>query len=237
MKKALIIVMLCFASTSQAIVVDSHTAKIVKVEETDGLLYFSICSYVADIISACRKLNAGNGLTADDFQPLLNTLQKKGDRAAVSRARMAALKYILLTTTAISALILTYKLNKRKIFQLFGMGGDNHHAHGLWETLTQYMPKIRLREGLRYLFREKSWITPTFAAQISAVIAAHYRAVNDADKLDIYEFLQAELLNISSPHDEEMVVHVRSVTTVEFMIFEAMRLKRQASIIDQQREK
>ena len=225
----LIVSSIIAASTGKAVIIDGRSDRVLYVEKRDGLIYFSRCIQLEGVLSSCNPLNPDDGLVLEDFQPLLNTLQRKSDVSAVSNARISVITFALIGSTAISSLLLLRSLHKRKIVRMFVGGCADHcHNHNLWHALRSAMPKIYPRKMMRYLFKEKTWITPSILAQSSAAIAAYSSAENAADKLAVYQFLYSEIMNISTINSENSELRVRSVATIEFMIYEAIRLKRQA---------
>ena len=226
-----IVTCLAVASVGKAVIVDGRSDRVLYVEKRDGLIYFHRCVQLEGVLSSCNSLNTDEGLTLADFQPLLDTLQRKSDVAAVSSARIGALTFVLVGSTAISSLLLIRSLYKRNIVRMFGCCAHNHHghSHNLWHSIRAAMPKVHPRKMMRYLFKEKTWIVPSILAQSSAAIAAHAGAENAADKLAVYQFLHSEIMNIGTIDSESNVLRVRSVATIEFMIYEAIRLKRQAA--------
>lgn len=229
----LIVACLAVASASKAVIVDGRSDRVLYVEKRDGLIYFHRCIQLEGVLSSCNSLNPDDGLVLEDFQPLLNTLQRKSDVSAVSNARISALTFALIGSTAVSSLLLLRSLNKRNIVRMFVGCADNHHkhhrhSHNIWHSIRAAMPKVYPRKMMRYLFKEKTWITPSILAQSSAAVAAYASAENAADKLAVYQFLYSEIMNISTIDSEHTELRVRSVATIEFMIYEAIRLKRQA---------
>ncbi|MDE3270170.1 MAG: hypothetical protein OYH77_07790 [Pseudomonadota bacterium] len=230
LRAVLLVSGLAVASIGKAVIADGRSDRVLYVEKRDRLTYFHRCTQLEGVISSCTAINPDDGLTLADFQPLLDTLQHKSDVAAVSNARINVLTFALIGSTALSSLLLVRSLHKRNIVRLLGGGccGSHRHSHNLWHSVRAAMPKIRPRQLMRYLFKEKNWIMPSILAQSSAAIASYSSAENAADKLAVYQFLHSEVMNIGTLDSNHTVLQVRSVATIEFMIYEAIRLKRQA---------
>ena len=113
-----------------------------------------------------------------------------------------------------------------------GACDGHHHHHGLWERISAYFPRFDIDGGKRFFFREQQWRMPTLLAQVLAIVATGQKSRANLDKKMVYEFLQTEILQLSAVQDSALVINVRSITAIEFMLYEIMRL-RQAELEEQ----
>lgn len=222
--------MLLLTSPLYALLVDA-SGYAIETTYRDGNYFFARCRFEATAtprLSACQPLNAGNGLQQEDFALLQQHLQAKAKRAERGAAQMQKIKWGLIALTTVTVLLTVRKLHKEKVLQLLGGGcckHHHHHHHSLWERIAQYFPRLDAKGAGRFFFREQQWIVPTMLAQVLAIVAAGQKSHADLDKKTVYEFLQAEILQLSTAHDRELVINVRSITAIEFMLYEIMRLR------------
>ena len=210
-------------STAQAVtVVDSQSSKVITVKKDDhGYYFFHSCQYLEGVVSNCHPLNPQNGLMEHHFEPLREILLDKGDAIAIKRARVELLKWGLVATTAAGTVFLTGRMLKRGIIHFHCCG----HDHGLWSKVLKYFPKLDAKQTWRYLFKENSWIAPTYLAQMASIVAAHSTTNSYEDRITVYQNLLADILNILNQDNHAGTLHVRSVRSMEFMVYEAARLK------------
>lgn len=217
---------LLLSSPLQALIVDD-TGHAIEITYRDGYYYFSKCTFAGEPpkLSACRTLNA-EGLRQHDFERLRQRLQVKAERAEKSAALMRKIEWGVVAVTALTVLLTVSKLHREKILRLFGTADHHHHHHhhhhGIWERISAYFPRFDAAAGGRFFFKEQQWRLPTFIAQLMAIIAVDQKGRADLDKRAVYEFLRTEVLHLSTGAPGN--VHVRSLTAVEFMIYEVMRL-------------
>ena len=101
----------------------------------------------------------------------------------------------------------------------------HHHHHGLWKRISSHFPRFDWAAGGRFFFREQQWVLPTWLAQLLAIVAVGQGGRANLDKKTVYEFLQTEILQLTASSAQTVVIHVRSITAVEFMLYEVMRLR------------
>ncbi len=211
----------------------------IKTTYRDGYYFFARCHYkaqsamTAQRLSACRPLNT-EGLRSQDFELLQQRLQTKADHATHSAALWQKIRWGLLALTTTSVLLTVRKLHQEKVIQMLGKSAacNHHHHHGLWQRITAYLPHFSITKAGRFFFREQQWRAPTLSAQILAIVVAGQKSQTDLDKKTLYEFLQTEILQLSIAQNDAPVINVRSVTAIEFMLYEVMRLQ-QAGLEEQ----
>ena len=231
----IVIFMLLLTSPLHALLVDT-SGYAIETAQRDGYYFFSRCRFDAQAtavqrLSDCQPLNA-EGLQTQDFDLLQQRLQTKAARAERSATHLQKIKWGLLALTTVSVLLTVRKLHKEKILRMLGGGCDGHHHHGLWGQISSYFPRFDVAAAGRFLFREQQWRVPTLLAQVLAIVAAGQKSRADLDKRTVYEFLQTEILQLSTAQGHAVVINVRSITAIEFMIYEIMRL-RQAALEEQ----
>lgn len=225
----IVIYLLWLPAPLQAVVVDG-SGRAIATTYRDGYYFFARCNFdaqatVGQQLSACQPLNANNGLQQQSFALLQQRLAAKAAQAERSAARLRKLQWGLMAITAVTVLLTMRKLHKAKVLQVLASGADHHHHHGLWERISSYFPRFDLTAGWSFFFREQQWIAPTMLAQLLAVVAVGQKGRADLDKKTVYEFLQTEILQFTVSSAQTVIIHVRSITAVEFMIYEVMRLQ------------
>ena len=232
----IVIVALLLTSPLQALLVDT-SGNAIEITYRDGYYFFARCRFdapatAAQPLSDCQPLNADNGLRQQDFALLHRRLQAKAERAERRAARWQQVKWGLLALTSLTVLLTVRKLHQEKILQMLGGAGDGHHHHHLWKRISAYFPRFDVAGGRYFFFREQQWRVPTLLAQVLAIIATRQKSHANLDKRTVYEFLQTEILQLSAGQDSTLVINVRSITAIEFMLYEIMRL-RQAELEEQ----
>ncbi len=229
---------LLLTSPLHALLVDT-SGNAIEVTYRDSYYFFSRCRFdaqatAAQRLSDCQLLNADNGLRQQDFELLHQRLQAKAERVERSAARLQQIKWGLIALTSLSVLLTVRKLHKEKVLQMLGGAccDGHHHHHGLWKRISAHFPRFDVAGGGRFFFREQQWRMPTLLAQVLAIVATGQKSRANLDKKMVYEFLQTEILQLSAVQDSALVINVRSITAIEFMLYEIMRL-RQAELEEQ----
>ena len=227
--------MLLLTSPLHALLVDS-SGYAIETTYRDGYYFFARCRFDATAVprlSACQPLNAEHGLQQQDFASLHQRLQAKAEGATHSATRIQQIKWGMIALTTVTVLLTVRKLHKEKVLQVIGDACDgHHHHHGLWKRISAYFPRFDVAGAKRFFFREQQWRVPTLLAQVLAIFTAGQTSHASRAKKTVYEFLQTEILQISTMQDSALLINVRSVTAVEFMLYEIMRL-RQAKLEEQ----
>ena len=210
--------------TARAAIVDG-TDNVIKIQKIEGYLYFQKCRLVERQATDCRLLNPDYGLQEADFTRLHKILATKSERASASHRLMRSLEWGLIALTTVTVLVTMHKLHKKGVVKIFRKHDHHHHHdHGLWHRLSQYFPSFDFRQMITFFFRDQQWLLPILTTQIAAFVANRQKWMNDTDKKTIYEFLQAELQNLGRGVEGD--IYVRSLSAIEFMIYEVIRLKR-----------
>ena len=212
-------------ATAQAAIVDG-TDNIIRIQRIEGYLHFQRCRLLQEQVTDCRLLNPDHGLEEMDFARLREILAIKSKHASASHRLMRNIEWGLIALTTVTILVAGHKLYQKGVIKLFRK--HDHHDHGLWHRLSQYFPSLDFKQAITFFFRDQQWLLPTITSQVAAFVASHQKRVNNADKRTIYEFLQTELQNISRGSESDGKIYVRSLSTIEFMIYEVIRLKRVA---------
>ena len=219
---------LLLTSPLHALLVD-NSGQAIKTTYRDGYYFFARCHFdatAAQRLSECQPLNVDNGLQQEDLALLHQRLQAKAERAERSAAQMQKIKWALISLTAVSVLLTIRKLYKEKIWQMLGDSCcDGHHHHGLWERISAHVPRFDFNGARRFFFREQQWRMPTLLAQVLAIFMVRQKSQADFDKKTVYEFLQTEILQLSNTQDDTLIINVRSITSIEFMLYEIIRLR------------
>ncbi len=229
-----IFTMLLLTSPLHALLVDD-SGYAIKTTYRDGHYFFARCRFAplvtaAQRLSDCQPLHT-EGLQAQDFASLHQRLLAKAERAERSAGRLQKVAWGLMAVTAVSVLLTVRKLHQEKVLQMLAGAGHGHH-HGLWERISAYFPRFDAARAKRFFFREQQWRVPTLVAQLLAIITARQESHANLDKKTVYEFLQTEILQLTAVQDSALVINVRSLTAIEFMLYEIMRL-RQAELEEQ----
>ena len=232
------LVVICFlwlTAPLRAVVVVDGSERAIVTSYHDGYYFFERCHFDAQAtagqqLSACQPLNADNGIQQSDFALLQQRLMTKAEQAEHNANHLRKLQWGLMALAAVTVLLTVRKLYKEKILQVLDAccadPHHHHHRHGLWERITSHFPRFDRAAGGKFFFRDQQWLMPTFLAQLLAIVAVGQRGQAKLDKKTVYEFLQTEILQLTaSSNAQKVVIHVRSITAVEFMLYEVMRLR------------
>ena len=219
----------------QALLVD-NSGYAIETTYRDGAYFFARCRYEASAnprLSACQELHT-EGLRTQDFALLQQHLQTNAEHAEHNAARWHKIKWGLLAVTTVSVLLTVRKLYKEKVLRMLGDAccDGHHHHHGWWERVSSHFPRLDLAGARQFFFREQTWRVPTFVAQVLAIVLAEQKRQAANDKQVIYDFLQTEILQLSHTQSKALLINVRSLTAIEFMLYEILRL-RQAQLEEQ----
>ena len=236
----IVICLLGLTTPLQAVVVDD-SGRAIATTYRDGYYFFARCNFDAQAttgqqLSACQPLNANNGLQQQDFALLQQRLTAKTTQAERNADRLRKLQWGLIALTTVTVLLTVRKLYKDKVMHVLEScckdphhhhhhHHDHHHNHGFWKHLWASLPRFDLDAGKKFFFREHQWLAPTLLSQLLAIVTVGQREQATLDKKTVYEFLQTEILQLKASNAQTVVIHVRSITAVEFMIYEVMRLQ------------
>lgn len=217
MKKIFIVLML--ATSSSAMFVDDSDY-FIRVKDADDRRYFYKCHRPT---SACQPLTP-EGLQSEDFARLAMVFNDKYNKALAGQDFGAKLEKSAIALLALTATITVYRLYRRGAIRL--MTKCNSCTHGMWHKLREHLPRLDLGLTREFFFRNNSWLLPVVVAETLAIVAGGQVIDNNRNRQTVYQFLQTELANLQeiSANDEKVVV--RSVSAIEFMVYEIVRLQR-----------
>ena len=217
MKKFFII--LIVATNSSAMFVDDSDY-FISVEDVANRRYFHKCHRPT---STCHPLTP-EGLQSEDFARLATILNNKHDEALAGQDFGAKLEKSAIALLALTATLTVYRLYRRGAIRL--VTKCHKCTHGMWHKLRDHLPRLDLGLTKKFFFNDNSWLLPTIVAETLAIVAGGQVIDNNVSQQTVYQFLQAELVNLQeiSANDEKVVV--RSVSAIEFMIYEIVRLQR-----------
>lgn len=217
MKKIFIVLML--AISNSAMFVDDSDY-FIRVKDADDRRYFYKCHRPT---STCQPLTP-EGLQPEDFARLATALDDKYDKALAGQDFGAKLEKSAIALLALTATVTVYRLYRRGAIRL--LTKCHSCSHGMWHKLRDHLPRLDLGLTQKFFFKDNSWLLPTVVAETLTIVAGGQVVDNNINRQTVYQFLQTELVNLQeiSANDEKVVV--RSVSAIEFMVYEIVRLQR-----------
>lgn len=217
MKKVFVVLIL--AVNSSAMFIDDSDY-FISVKDVDDRRYFYQCHRPT---STCHPLTP-EGLQSEDFARLATILDNKHDKAIAGqnfgdKLKKGAIALLVLTTT-----LAVYRLYRHGAIHL--VSKCHECTHGMWHKLRDHLPRVDLGIAKKFFFKDNSWLLPTVVGETLAVVIGGQVVANNVNQQIVYQFLQIELANLQEidADDEKMVV--RSVSAIEFMLYEIVRLQR-----------
>lgn len=225
--KKIFIVLIIAANNSAMFIDDSN--HFIRIKDVDDRRYFYKCHRPT---STCHPLTP-KGLQSEDFARLATILDDKHDKAVAGQALGGKLKNSAIALLGLTATLTLYRLYRRGAIHL--VTKCHECTHSMWHKLSDHLPRIDLGITKKFFFKDNNWLLPTIVTETLAVVTGRQLVDNNLNQQTIYQFLQTELANLQEISADDEKVVVRSVSAIEFMVYEIVRLQRatdEAQIVD-----